>query len=257
MHALAMLEPDFANRVRPAVEPPGILTSRADTSSFIDAVKRGWADVAIVDPTLAQSSAAVPTVLCEAHLGTVLYIRLTQEYAVSLVAFVRRVEAVVVIFGHNDDPRAFASLLLRSSRTARGKLLLTLLGPCLEELPKSIRDGINDLNERCRRADSVATLACYCGVPRSTLTRRLRMVGIRSAIDLIAALNLVRNFDVLADSRLSLQSSARTLGLASARRLTRRCVGLAGMTPCEIRENPSLESFTTRIVDSLTSPKRV
>lgn len=256
MNALAMLELDFMKRVNSAVEPPDILASRPDISDFIDALRRGWPDVAIVDPTLTRSSADVPIMLRKTHVGTVLYVRLTPAYAKSLVAFVRKAEATVVTFGYGDDPRSLAAVLFRSSRNARGRLLLDLLSPFLAELPKPIRDGLDDLNERCKRVDSVATLACYCSVGRSTLTRRLCSVGIKSAADLVMGLALVRNFDTLTNSNISLQSCARMLGMTSAKRLIRHCARLSGMTPNELRLQPPVEKFALRIAESLTSAMR-
>jgi hypothetical protein len=246
-----MLTSVFQNRVRAAVQPPGVVTFRSNTPAFIDTIRRGWPDIAIIDPTLVRLDATVPASLKRAHLGAVLYIRLTPDHAASVIAFVRQLAAEVVTFGYNDDPGTFAALLTRSSRHRRGLLLLEMLQRQIGALPRLIRDGIRDLNERCDHVDSVATLASYTGVKRSALERRLREVGIRSTSNLVTGLNLVRNFDILADPTLSLQATTSLLGMSSVRCMSRRCVALSGLTPSVIRSGMTIDTFATRVAQTL------
>lgn len=233
-----MLPPRLQERVRQALATSGLLAVRTTEDGFVESVARGWPDIAVVDPTLTASHARVPISLREARVATLIYVQLTPAYATSLVEFVRQLAAPVVTFGYNDDPRTLAAMLQRSTAATRGRVLLDRLAPRLHALPDAICTGIYRLNERSDHVDSIAQLASYCGVGRSTLSQRLHAAGIRSAQRLVAGLALIRGYDVLVDPTLPASRSARLLGLASARTLDRRCRALAGY-PLAILRDPA------------------
>lgn len=237
MRTLAMLPPSLQERVRQALATSGLLAVRTTEDGFVESVARGWPDVAVVDPTLPASRARVPVSLREARVATLIYVQLTPAYATSLVEFVRQLAAPVVTFGYNDDPRTLATMLQRSTAGTRGRMLLDRLAPRLDALPDAIRAGIYGLNERSDHVDSVAQLASYCGVGRSTLSQRLREAGIGSAQRLVAGLALVRGYDLLVDPSIPASRTARLLGLASARSLDRRSRSLTGF-PLAVMRDP-------------------
>lgn len=256
MRTLALLPPTLQERVRQALATTGSLAARTTADDFIESVARGWPDVAVVDPTLPASRAAVPITLREARVATLIYVQLTPAYATSLVEFVRQLAAPVVTFGYNDDPRTLAAMLQRSTAATRGRALLDRLAPRLRTLPEPICAGIYRLNERSDHVDSVAQLASYCGVGRSTLSQRLREARLRSALRLVAGLALVRGYDVLTDAALPAVRTARLLGLASARSLDRRCRALVGCPLATLRDAahaPSLTTVADRVAASLTT----
>src|SRR5665213_501160 len=105
MRALAMLRAPFHVRARSAVAPPGSVAIRSGTVDFIDAVMRGSSDVALVDPMLVARDRGIVDSLSRAHLGTVLYIRLTPEYAQASVGVVRELgEGEIGTCGYSDEP---------------------------------------------------------------------------------------------------------------------------------------------------------
>ena len=252
-----MLRKPFYLRARAAVAPMGSMALRAGTPDFIDAVARGSADVAVIDPTLVARDNSVTDSLSRAHLGAVIYIRLTPEYAQASVGVLRELgSGQIITFGYNDDPATFAEALYRQSRAHRGQLLVKALEPQISALPPALRGALERMSEQGHRIDSVDSLASVCGVSRGTLLRNFKDVGIRSASGFAAALTLLRNFDALIDERVAVIDVARAVGVSSERVLRRRCVALSGLSLDQIREPISIERFAEHIAKVLTSQER-
>ena len=250
-----MLRKPFHVRARSAVMPPGSVAIRSGAMDFIDAVTRGSSDVALVDPTLAERDRGVPESLSRAHLGTVLYIQLTPEYAQAAVGMIREIgSGEIVTYGYNDDPTTFAGILRRQSRASRGQLLLRALAPQLAMLPLELRAGISTMSEHGDRIDSVDLLASVCGITRSTLWRHFRNAGIASAWGFVTGLTMLRNYDALVDANLRVINIAHAVGVSSERALQRRCIAVAGLTVQEIRTPISIEELAQRIAGVLTLP---
>ena len=251
-----MLRKPFRLRARSAVAPPDYVAMRSGPIDFIDAVTRGSSDVALVDPTLAERDCEIAESLSRAHLGTVLYIQLTPEYAQAAVGMIREVgSGEVVTYGYNDDPTTFAGILRRQSRVNRGQLLLRALAPQIANLPPEVRAGIHSMSEYGDRIDSVDCLASVCGVTRSTLWRRLRNAGISSAWGFVTGITMLRNYDALVDTNNGLLTIARAVGVSSARALQHRCTTVVGLTLDEIRKPISIEELASHIADVLTAPE--
>ena len=249
-----MLRRPFHNRARAAVTPPGSVTIRSATADFIDAVTRGSSDVAVVDPVLAERDHGIPGSLSRAHLGTVLYILLTPEYAQASIDLIRELGiGEIVTYGYNDDPTTFADILRRQSRASRGQLLVTALSQRLKTLPPALYSCINHVSDEGHRIDSVERLARVCGTTRWALSRQFRNAGIASPSGFVTALTLLRNYDVLADRSLTLLDIARAVGLSSERALRRQCIAVSGLSVAAIREPLPIERFVERVVDVLTT----
>jgi len=249
-----MLPNAFHSRARAAVAPPGSVAMRPATADFIDAVTRGSSDVAVVDPMLAERDRDIPGSLSRAHLGTVLYIVLTPEYAQASIELIRELGiGEIVTYDYNDDPSTFADILRRQSRASRGQLLVDALAPQLEKLPRALRHRINHVSEYAHRVDSVERLARVCGITRGTLAKHFRNAGVRSARGFVAALTLLRNYDVLVDRSLPLLDVARAVGLSSERALQRQCVSVSGLSISAIREPLPIERFVDCISSVLTA----
>ncbi len=256
MRALAMLSAPFHARARLAVAPPGSLSIRSGTLEFLDAVTRGSSDVALVDPMLIERDRGVPDSLSRAHLGTVLYIQLTPEYAQASVQLIRELgSGEIVTYGYNDDPTTFAGILRRQSRASRALLLLRALAPQISSMPKELRRGIADIGEQGHRIDSVERLATLCAVTRTTLFRHFKNAGITSASGFVIGLTLIRNYDMLVDKSLSMLDVARAIGLGSERSLRQRTAAVAGLSPQELRGPISIENLAARIASVLTTPR--
>jgi hypothetical protein len=255
MKALAMLRRPFHVRARSAVVPPSLVAIRSEVVDFVDAVVRGLSDVAVVDPTLAELNREVPNSLSRMHLGTVLYIRLTPEYAQAAVGMIRELgSGEIVTYGYTDDPMTFAGILRRQSRANRHQYLLRALEPQISLLPPELRAGIEAMSEQGDRIDSVDSLASVCGVTRGTLWRQLRNAGISSAWGFVAGLSLLRNYDALVGKGLKILDVAHAVGLSSERALQRRCVVVSGLTLRAIREPVSIQELAQRIAVILTTP---
>lgn len=249
-----MLRKPFRARARSAVAPPDYVAMRPGPMDFIDAVTRGSSDVALVDPTLAERDCEIAESLSRAHLGTVLYIQLTPEYAQAAVGMIREVgSGEVVTYGYNDDPTTFAGILRRQSRVNRGQLLLRALAPQIANLPSEVRAGVRSMSEYGDRIDSVDCLASVCGITRSTLWRRLRSAGISSAWGFVTGITMLRNYDALVDADNGLLTIARAVGVSSARALQHRCTAVVGLTLEEIRKPISIEELAIRIAGVLTT----
>jgi AraC-like DNA-binding protein len=249
-----MLRKPFYLRARAAVAPMGSMALRAGTPDFIDAVIRGSADVAVVDPTLAARDHDVTGSLARAHLGTVIYIQLTPEYAQASVGLLRELgSGDIITFDYNDDPATFADILMRQSRAHRGQLLVQALAPQISALPPTLRNALDRISEQGHRIDSVDRLASVCGVARGTLLRNFKDGGIKSASGFVAALTLLRNYDALIDEGVTTIDVARAMGLSSERALQRRCVAISGLSLSEIRRPVSIQYFAERIARVLTS----
>lgn len=254
MRALAMLKAPFHVRAQSAVLPPGSIAIRPESADFIDAVTRGSSDVAVVDPTLAERDRRIASSLSRTHLGTVLYIRLTPEYAQASVGLIRELGTdEIVTYGLNDDPRTFAGILRRQSRAERGHFLMRLLAPQIAALPCTIRRGLTHMAEQGDRIDSVDRMASVCGVTRGTLSHHFKAAGIMSAWGLVAGLQFLRNYDVLIDDSLTVLDVARAVGLSSARSLQRQCVAISGLTLQDIRTPVSIEHLASCIAGVLTA----
>jgi len=254
MRALAMLRRPFHDRARAAVMPPGSVTIRSGTADFIDAVTRGSSDVAVVDPMLAERDRSIPGSLSRAHLGTVLYILLTPEYAQASIDLIRELGiGEIVTYGYNDDPTTFADILRRQSRATRAHLLTTALSQRLKIVPSALYSCIDHVSEDGHRIDSVERLARVCGVTRWALSRQFRNAGIASPSGFVAALTLLRNYDILTDRSLTLLDVARAVGLSSERALRRQCIAVSGLAVTAIREPLPIERFVECIVDTLTA----
>lgn len=249
-----MLRAPFHLRARSAVAPPGLVSIRSDVVDFIDAVTRGSSDVAVVDPVLAKRDRAISDSLLRAHLGTVLYIHLTPEYAQASVGLIRELRAgEIVTYGYNDDPTTFADILRRQSRASRGHLLLRALAPQIAALPPGLRRGMGNISDQGHRIDSVERLATLCGVNRGTLFRHFKHAGITSASGFVTGLTFLRNYDALVDASLRMLDVARAVGLSSERSLQRRIVAVTGLSIRDIRAPVSIEHLTECIAGVLTS----
>jgi hypothetical protein len=217
---------------------------------------RGSSDVALVDPTLAERNREISESLSRAHLGTVLYIQLTPEYAQAAVGMIREVgSGEIVTYGYNDDPTTFARILRRHSRTNRGQLLLRALAPQIANLPPEVRAGVQSMSEYGDRIDSVDSLATVCGVTRSTLWRHLRSAGIASAWGFVTGITMLRNYDALIDTNNGPVAIARAVGVSSARALQHRCTVVVGLNLNEIRKPISIEELADRIAAVLTTQR--
>ncbi len=250
-----MLRRPFHTRTRSAVVPPDYLALRSASTDFIDSVIRGASDVAVVDPTLAERDRGVPASLSRAHLGTVLYIQLTPDYARAAIGMIREIgSGELVTYGYNDDPMTFAGILRRQSRANRGRHLLRALAPQLALLPPDLRDGIDKLSEYGDRIDSVDRLASVCGIARGTLWRHFRRAGITSTWGFVAGLMMLRSYDTLIDTNLRAINVAHAVGLGSERALQNRCLGISGLTLRAIQKPVPIDEFARCIAHVLTSP---
>jgi hypothetical protein len=249
-----MLGPPFQVRARSAIAPPGSVSIRSGAVDFIDAVMRGLSDVALVDPMLAERDRRVPDSLLRAHLGTVLYIRLTPEYAQASMGLIRELgSGEIVTYGYNDDPRTFAEILRRQSRASRGQLLLHALAPQIAALPSELRRGIASMSEQGHRIDSVDRLAMLCSVTPSTLFRHFKNAGITSTSRFVAGFIFLRNYDALVDTNLTTLDVARAVGLSSERSLQQRSLALTGLSLREIRTPISIEHLAQCMANGLTA----
>ncbi|MEO7217819.1 MAG: hypothetical protein ABI026_06465 [Gemmatimonadaceae bacterium] len=257
MKALAMLREPFHLRARAAVAPPGQIAIRSGVVEFIDAIVGGSSDVAVVDPTLAGGSRSVSDSLVSAHLGTVLYITLTPEYAQAAVKMIRALgSGDIVTYGYTDDPTTFAGKLRKQSRASRHEYLLRALEPQISRLPPEFRSGIQTIAEQGDRINSVDSLSVLCGVTRSTLWRNLRNVGIMSTWGFVAGLSLMRDYDSLVAVGRTMKDIAHMVGLGSVRALRRRCLVVSGLSLREIRAPVSIEELARRIAVSLTTARQ-
>ena len=249
-----MLRAPFDARAQSAVAPPGSVTIRARALDFLDSLARGSSDVALVDPMLVERNRSISDSLARAHMGTVLYIELTPEYAQASVDLIRELgSGEIVTYGYNDDPATFASILRRQSRANRGQLLLRALAPQIALMPSDLRRGIRNISSHGHRIDSVDRLATLCGVGRNTLFSNFRIAGIKSVSGFITALIFLRNYDLLVDSSLTMIDVARATGFGSERSLRHQLIAIAGLSLQEIREPVSAESLTERIASILTA----
>ena len=215
---------------------------------------RGSSDVALIDPMLAGRDRRVPDSLSRAHLGTVLYIRLTPEYAQASIGLIRELgSGEIVTYGYNDDPRSFAEILRRQSSANRCQLLVRALAPQIAALPPEAGRGIESMADHGDRIDSVDRLATLCGVTRSTLFRHFKNAGIRSTSGFVAGLLFLRNHDSLVDTSLTVLDIARKVGLNSERSLQQRCVALTGLSLREIQAPVSIEHLAQCIANRLTT----
>jgi AraC-like DNA-binding protein len=249
-----MLRRPFHERARAAVTPPGSVAIRSAAVDFVDAVTRGSSDVAVVDPILAERDRAIPGSLSRARLGTVLYILLTPEYAQASIDLIRELGiGEIVTFGYNDDPATFADILRRQARASRGQLLVTALAPQLKALPPALHSRIAHVSEEGHRIASVEQLAGVCDITRWALARHFRAAGIASLSGFVAALTLLRNYDVLSDRSLTLLNVARSVGLSSERALRRQCLAVSGLPVAVVREPLPIERFVESVVGTLTA----
>ena len=256
MNALAMLREPFHVRARSAVAPAGQIAIRSGVVEFIEAIVRGASDVAVVDPTLTGPNSAVSDSLVSAHLGTVLYITLTPEYAQAAVRMIRALGAGdIVTYGYTDDPTTFAEILRKQSRASRHEYLLRALEPQISRLPPEFQLGIQAIAEQGDRINSVDNLASLCGVTRCTVWRRLRNAGITSAWGFVAGLSLIRNYDSLIWKDHPIMEIARAVGLGSVRALQRRCVAVSGLSLGAIRAPISIEQLAEHIAITLTTSR--
>lgn len=251
-----MLRPPFHVRAQSAVAPPGSVTIRSGAGDFIDAIARGFSDVAVVDPMLVKRNRAIAESLSRAHLGTVLYIELTPEYAQSSIELIRELgTGEIVTYGYNDDPTTFAGILRRQSRANRGLLLMRALAPQIALLSGELRRGIRNITDNGHRVDSVERLATLCGVTRVTLCRNFRKAGITSALGFVVGLVLLRNYDLLIDSSLTILDVARAAGFRSGRSLQHQIGKSTGLTLQAIRKPVSIDYLTECIAATLTTPQ--
>ena len=251
MKAIALLTPRLLQRVRSAVLPPASLAARDHTSELVDALRRGWPDVALLDPTLVNEPGTLVWPLRKAHVGTVLYVYLTREYLVAAIRLGEHLAVQIMTYGYNDDPSSLRCVLDCRSRAARGAVLLHALAARLSELPPTSQAGIRAANEREADLWSVRQITSYCSVSRHALAIQLHRVGIRSIHSLVTALQLVRNYEVLADKSVSLSMAARLVGVSSARVLDQQCRAVSGTRIAVIRNGLSLECFCDAIVKAL------
>lgn len=252
-----MLRGPFQARALSAVTPRGSLIVKMHANDFVDAIARGVSDVAVLDPLLASGEAAIPVSLSKAHLGTLLYIELTPEYAQASIELIRELgSGEIVTFGYNDDPATFGDLLRRQSRASRGQLLIGALKRNIAKMSTEVRRGIAQLGEQGHRIDSAERLAALCGVTRGTLFRNFRTAGIVSASGLVTGLTFLRNYDLLIDHNFTMRDVARAVGLSSERALREGLSRLANISLNELRAPMSIEEFNRRIADTLTTPRR-
>jgi len=247
-----MLTPRLLQRVRSAVLPPSSVSVRKCTADLVDALRRSWPDVALLDPTLVSEPGRLVWPLREAHVGTVLYVYLRREYLVAAVRLAEYLAVRVVTYGYNDAPSALKCALDCRSRSARGEVLLQSLVARLSELPPVTEGGIHAANQREADFYSVRQLTSYCSVSRNVLTLQLHRAGIRSTHSLLTALQLARRYEVISDDRVSLNSAALLVGVSCGRVLNRQCRAVSGLGIAEVRRGCSLKHFCDCIVRQIT-----
>ena len=243
MRALAMLPPVSQVRVQAAVSPPSELSVRLLPAHFVDAIERGWPDIAVLDPLLSRGVGSIPAALHAAHTPSVLYICLTPEHAQAATEFVRMMPAPVITLGYGDDTRALTEVLALSGRATRGALLLDRIAQALSRLPRHVANGVAEANRSHTRVTSTEQLACYCGVHRASLARLFAQASLAPASHLVAVLGLVQEYAALANRDVPLAIVAHRLGLTSARTLDARCTAASGYSARDVRAGISLERF--------------
>ena len=249
-----MLRPPFHARAQSAIAPPGTVIIRSGTGDFIEAIARGASDVALVDPTLVECNRGVAGSLSRAHLGTVLYIELTPEYAQSSIELIRELgTGEIVTYGYNDDPTTLANILRRQSRINRGQFLLRALAPQIALLPPAMGRCIRNISDNGHRIESADRLAAFCGVTHFALFRNFKRAGITSTLGFVTGLVLLRNYDLLIDPTLATLDIARAVGLSSGRSLQHQVETTTGMSLQAIRKPVSIEYLAERIAATLTA----
>jgi AraC-like DNA-binding protein len=235
--------------------PSASVTISSRAVDFIDAVARGDSDVAVIDPTLAEQDRRIPESLARAHLGTVLYIKLTPDYAQASVKLIREVgSGEIVTYDYSDDPVAFAAALRRQSRATRGQFLLRALGPQIAALPPALQDGVHRMSDEGERVYSVERLASVCDMGRGTLWRHFKRAGINSPWGFVVGLALLRNYDALINDSLAKQGIAKAIGVSSRRELQHQLTAVTGLSLSEILAPISIDRLAGCIAAVLTKP---
>ncbi len=244
LEVLAYLPPPLLSHLRVVLSGNSgySLTGIERWDVFADALRRGAADIVVVDPCadgVGRATALAALLESRLTLPVVVYTPVSPVSFQAIAELARHSahHAVhhVVLHRYDDEPRRFLELLERQPGTSLTAALLEELAPRLATLPPSLARAIERLVQRPTEFRDVADLARAARATVRTTYRHLERAGLRSPRAVIVAARLLQAYAYARDPRQSLEAIAKKVGYSAPRMLTKHMRGAVGATPRAVR----------------------
>lgn len=252
MHVLALLPRQLLNHLRAVLGDSHHLDAATNPAELHSLLRRGDADLLIVDPTASDElTAMLETILAQhASLPVVIYTALQPSAIRSIVRLAKRGVQHVVLNRFDDEPKRFLDLIERVPAHPMAELMLQELVARLRALPIVVARAIEQLFRSPTRVKNSQELARLAGMAPRTLYRHLTPAGLQPR-QLIICARLVRAYPMLRAPGSRLKETAEKLGYADPDTLSNQLYEWTGRVPRDLRRGVPPELFIRLMADHL------
>jgi AraC-like DNA-binding protein len=253
MKILALLPDDARHVLERSLTSAQRLVRAGGAEAVVSALRERRCDALVLDPVLVDSDDfdRVLRVASERSVPIMLYATLEPRAARRIVQAVEVVARELVLRGADDTPelvRHKLSALLEPSAPA---MLLSRTASRFRAFPDRLQTASVGLFGRHTLPRWVNGLVKESGLARRTVDRWMHRGGISGAARLLDAARLARVWEPLVERKHPMVAVAVECGYARSRLLTAHTRRIAGVSPGELGEQFTRETFAARLADAL------
>ena len=175
-------------------------------------------------------------------LPVVLYTALTPQTLRALIELARYGSQQVVLHRFDDSPKTFLNVLEQQPGSTLSHLMLEKLATPVGALPGTLARAVERMFKRPGQFFGVPDLASAAQMPRRTMYRQFRAVGLASPRMMVTGARMLRAYSYMREPGHSLTDVASKLGY-TPEQLRRSMVELVGQTPVRVRTLLEPEQF--------------
>lgn len=224
---------------------------------FNDSLRDTMCDIAVVDP--GASGSIEPTrvlAALEAFPSTpmILYAPIVPATMQSVSSLARAGVADLVIYGYDDGPQRFLTLLERRAGDPLALAMLGRLSPGLSRLDATLSKAVATLFREPYQYRVSEDLASAAGFSRRTMYRQFEDAGFASPRIVVLGARLLRGYAYLRDPGHTLDAISQKLGFSSQRSFSERMREVVGELADRVRRRVDPQDFLERLTSRLLTP---
>ena len=185
---------------------------------------------------------------------TVAYVSMTGPNLKAVLELSRYGLSDAIVHSPNEPTRQLSNVLNKASIQPNVSDVLGWMERSLAELPPSVTHAMQDLFERPHRYETAADIALQGGVSTKALYRTFQAVQLNSPRKFLVVAKLLRGYTLMRDSGVSARSAAARVGYTRPANFSRHCVGVFGLRPRALRNEPNREEVVRALLDWLCKP---
>jgi AraC-like DNA-binding protein len=253
MNILALLADDAHRVLERSLVDAQCLTRGRSAESVALWLRSGRYDAFVFDPALPNSGEfeVVIRAVNESGVPTLLFATLGPAAARRIVSAVDRAPRELMLRGSDDAAESLQRTVAALVAPSAPALLLRQASSRFRSFPDRLQ--VASVSLFCRRTLPrwVSGFSRETGLARRTVDRWMDDGGISGAARLLDTARLARVWEPLVERDVAVREVAVRCGYSSMRLLTAHTRRLTGVSPLELRDHFTRETFSSRLADAL------